>query len=249
MRKLLYFMCATACTAALLPQTCFAFGETPAIIYDGKEIYLENTDELFPEFKNLMPGDTTEQKVRITAIEEPVTIYLTQNPSDDEIPEDYNHVHMTVSTEDTVISEATLAEMQSAGAEGLELYTFNQPGTKDLLVTISVDEEAGNGLMDAKAVANWTFTAQDLTEDQEPEAPKPEDQEEASDETSGDHDDSTDRKETIASEDIDDSNVGKSDDFKVTKTGDETRIYLYIIGGCIGAVGIIAAAVIRRNNH
>lgn len=246
MRKLLYFMCATACTAALLPQTCFAFSETPAVIYDGNEIYLENTDELFPEFKNLMPGDTIEQKVRITAIEEPVTIYLTQNPSEDEIPEDYTHVHITVSTEDTVVSDTTLAEMQSAGAEGLELYTFDQPGTKDLTVTISVYEEAGNSLMDATAVADWTFTAQDLTEDPESEEPKPEDQEEASDETSGDHDDSTDSKETTNSKDTDESNAEKSDDFKVTKTGDDTRIYPYIIGGCIGAVGIAAATAIRK---
>lgn len=156
------------CSAVLL-SVAEAFpveAAVPTIVYDGeeKEFTLEHMEEsdLFPEFKEMMPGDeaTQDVTVRVEDTRQPVTVYLTAGKAAEETPEVFRHVRLTVRAEGKIVSEGTLGTPDEPG-NAVELFTFGEPGEKDLEVTLKVDEEAGNELMDARAEVDWTFTVQD----------------------------------------------------------------------------------------
>lgn len=159
------------CTAMMLSVigAVPAGAAVPTVIYDGEEKAftledMEDTD-LFPELKEMMPGDEVTQEITVRAdhVQGPVTVYLTAGEAAQEMPEVFRYVHMTVRTDEKMVSEGTLGA--PGGLEnGVELFTFDGPGEEELEVTLKVDVEAGNELMDARAEVDWTFTVQDYSE-------------------------------------------------------------------------------------
>ena len=174
--RYLSILCAALMTTSVLPGTAFtaeAAGD-PSVIYDGAErdFRLENAEgtDLFPEFKQMMPGDKVTQEITV-AVENtdgPVTVYMTPGPAAMEQPEIFKNVRLTVYADGDVVSNATLDQLTqipggSKGDKGIELYTFEEPGEKTLEAVLTVEPEAGNELMDAQATVNWKFTVQDYS--------------------------------------------------------------------------------------
>lgn len=158
-------LCAALAVPAAVPVTSFA-AQAPEVVYDGeeKEFTLKNVSErdLFPEFKNVVPGDNIEQtiKVRVENTDAPVTVYLSAEGGEDTGRELFQDVMLKVEAGGKTVSEAPLSGDGRLG-EGVELFTFNAPGEQSLDVTLSVAPEAGNELMDAMTSVRWTFTVQD----------------------------------------------------------------------------------------
>ena len=166
MKKYVFFL---LCAGLLLifggSLSAFA-AERPVVIYDGqtREFRFENTEgtDLFPEFKEMMPGDSTVQNiaVRVENTEGPVDVYLTPGEITENLPGIFQNVTMEVRADGSLISEGALGDTDET-AEGVKLFTFESPGEKELEVTLKISKEAGNELMDAKASIDWTFTVQD----------------------------------------------------------------------------------------
>ena len=137
--------------------------EPPVVSYDGntKQFTIENTvgNDLFPEFKNMMPGDSKTQIIGVRAenIQAPVTFYLQAM----ENLEVFEHVILTVSFDGQVISEGSLGNPEGL-KENREIVTFEEDGYKELTVTLTVSEEAGNELADAITSLQWIFTTEDF---------------------------------------------------------------------------------------
>ena len=170
-------LCASLVFASAIPAaglTALAAQGDPSVIYDGAErdFRLENAEgtDLFPEFKQMMPGDKVTQEITV-AVENtdgPVTVYMTPGPAAMEQPEIFKSVRLTVYADGDVVSNATLDQLTqipggSKGDKGIELYTFEEPGEKTLEAVLTVEPEAGNELMDAQATVNWKFTVQDYS--------------------------------------------------------------------------------------
>lgn len=140
--------------------------ETPEVIYNGKTgtLILENAEEtdLFPELKEMMPGDSVTQTIRVAAQETEGTVdfYLTVKDAEPEDAAIFENVMFTVRVGNRVVSEGTLARAVTQ-ENSTELFSFAHPGEQSLDVTLSVSENAGNELMDAAAAVLWTFTVQD----------------------------------------------------------------------------------------
>lgn len=164
-KNYLPILCASLVIPMAAPAFTAAAADIPAVVYDGdvRKIRLEDADQsdLFPEFKDMMPGDKTTQKIEVETehTSGPVTVYLTSEGTAAEDPELFRNVILTVQADGEVIASESLAD--GIRADGVELFTFEEPGKKTLEVTLEVSEEAGNELMDAEAAANWKFTVQD----------------------------------------------------------------------------------------
>lgn len=158
-------LCAVLAVPVLVPAPVRA-AEVPEVIYDGeeKEFTLENVSgkDLFPEFKGMMPGDVAEQqiKIRVENTEDPVTVFLAAENSDEADRALFQDVVLRVEAGGKLLSESPLSEDSGLEA-GVELFTFNSPGEQTLDVTLAVAPEAGNELMDAMTSVRWTFTVQD----------------------------------------------------------------------------------------
>lgn len=158
-------LCAVLAVPTAVPVISCA-AEVPEVIYDGEEkaFTLENVSErdLFPEFKAMMPGDSTEQKIKIRVenIDAPVTVYLTAEDAADADRALFQDVALRVEADGRVLSDTPLSE--DGGLEdGVELFSFDSPGEQTINVTLSVSPETGNELMDKVASVRWTFTVQD----------------------------------------------------------------------------------------
>lgn len=167
-RKMISFILCTVMLLAIIGVVP-AGAATPTVIYDGKEkvFTLEDVEgkDLFPEFKEMMPGDEVTQDitVRVENVQGPVTVYLTAGEAAQETPEVFQYMHMTVRADEKIVSEGNLGSPGEL-ENGVELFTFDGPGEEQLEVTLKVGEEAGNELMDARAEVDWTFTVQDYSE-------------------------------------------------------------------------------------
>lgn len=147
----------------------------PAVVYDGEEraFSLEHVQgsDLFPEFKEMMPGDHITQDI-IVSVENtdgPVSIYL-QAKKDENTGDSgsegenlFQNVYLTVKADGKVISSGSLGDTEGP-EKGVKIFAFENPGEKKLEVTLDVSEEAGNELMDAQTTVDWTFTVQDYSD-------------------------------------------------------------------------------------
>lgn len=158
--------------AALLlaPASAYA-ADTPSIAYDGnaRQLTVSGVEapsggvDLFPAFKDLMPGDTREQPIKIEAkgVQGQVSIF----------------VHAVVD-EDTAraLEPITLTAAMSAGpssgsleagtpgsvfAETAKVATFAADGSATLDLRLRVPTSVGNELADASKTVRWEITAED----------------------------------------------------------------------------------------
>ena len=152
---LLAALLAGVVTAAVVALTA----PVPTLVYDGEtgEFSLENVadNDLFPNFKNLMPGDERTQDIHleIKNIQTPTTFYLTSTP-DEATKQALEPLTLSVTQ-----NGEDLGEFAHSALEGVPLGVFREPGSTDLHVKLTVPTCVGNELQSAQASLRWDFSA------------------------------------------------------------------------------------------
>jgi len=159
-----------------------AASSDPVVVYNGakKEIEFRNAlpflgnrePDLFPEMKDLMPGDSVTQEITVGAENigfDRVRIYLrAENPNEDyqTLLEEYGHwVDFQVRRENTIITGNL--------ERGVLLGIFENGMEQTLNIKLSIDIEAGNALKNLIAEVDWVFTAEVMEAPVIPIIPKP----------------------------------------------------------------------------
>ena len=154
----------------LAPSSAYAV-DTPSITYDGDARQLTASGvetpsggvDLFPAFKDLMPGDTREQPIKIEAkgVQGQVSIFVRAVVDED-----------TARALEPISLTATVGAGPSSGvpetgtpasvfAETAKVATFDADGNATLDLQLSVPTSVGNELADASKTIRWEITAED----------------------------------------------------------------------------------------
>lgn len=146
------------------------------IIYNGDTdtfVVTPNTDDLFAEFKDLLPGSTTTQDLVVvnqTTTHDLVQIYLEPvsiNQTDDKL---LSLLTLTISQGDTELFSGTLAESASQTSWYLGEFAPNQ--TTTLTLTLLVSPELDNSSMYDVGTINWRFSCvKAITDSETPDNP------------------------------------------------------------------------------
>lgn len=158
-------------TALLLAPTSAYAAEAPSITYDGnaRQLTVSGVEapsggvDLFPAFKDLMPGDTREQPIKIEAkgVQGQVSIFV-RAVVDEDTARALEPISLTaaVSTgpSSSVLETGTPA---SVFAETAKVATFAADGNATLDLRLSVPTSVGNELADASKTIRWEITAED----------------------------------------------------------------------------------------
>lgn len=222
------FLVATLLGAAFLfaPASAYA-AETPSIAYDGsaRQLTVSGVEapsggvDLFPAFKDLMPGDTRDQPIKIEAkgVQGQVSIFVRAVVDED-----------TVRALEPISLTAAVGAGPSSGlletgtpasvfAETAKVATFAADGSATLDLRLGVPTSVGNELADASKTIRWEITAEDDSGelDAVPARPEP---------------------------------AWKSIFSQLTQTGDSIALGALVAVLIIAAIGI-ALAVWRRNKR
>ena len=158
--------------AALLlaPASAYA-ADTPSIAYDGnaRQLTVSGVEapsggvDLFPAFKDLMPGDTREQPIKIEAkgVQGQVSIFVRAV-----VDEDTARALEPISLTATVSAGPSSGVLEtgtptSVFAETTKIVTFATDGNATLDLRLSVPTSVGNELADASKTIRWEITAED----------------------------------------------------------------------------------------
>ena len=222
------FLIAALFGAALLlaPASAYA-AETPSIAYDGnaRQLTVSGVEapsggvDLFPAFKDLMPGDTRDQPIKIEAkgVQGQVSIFI-QAVVDENTPRALEPISLTAAVSagpsSNVLETGTPA---SVFAETARVATFAADGNATLDLRLSVPTSVGNELADASKTVRWEVTAEDDSGELDaiPARPEP---------------------------------AWKNIFSQLTQTGDSIALEALVAVAVIAAVGI-AWAVWRRNKR
>lgn len=164
------FVCALLACLSFVPVHA---AETPTVIYQGEEhrfviesavSYADNElVDLFPEFKDVMPGDTLTQSVNVKVENmqgKSVKILLSALKEN----EDYQ----TLLGDDYVTLRVIQGNRDYTGTlgDGVELGTFTDGADELITVELSIGAEAtGEEIENLRAEINWLFEAQELSEE------------------------------------------------------------------------------------
>lgn len=168
-RSLRCVVAAILCVVALaVPARAFA--DTPAIAYDGNARQLtvsgatmsSGEPDLFPAFKDLMPGDEREQQIEIraTGVKSQVRVFVRAV-----VGHETTHLLSPI-TLTAAVSDAS-ADWLQAGTPGsvfahpTQVATFTSDGSTVLNLQLSVPTSVGNELADANKTIRWEITAED----------------------------------------------------------------------------------------
>lgn len=177
--KILTILSAAILLGTILMNASLALASSTAVDsnveYRGRAesfVILPEDTDLFQNFKNVMPGDTIKQEIRVanegTNIM-PARIYLRAEPID---PADKPFLEqMNLRVEHNVLGELSddLSSEQGGLAENVLLGTFF-PGTDRMLeVTLEVSLAMGNDFQNAVGEIIWIFTVE---EDDPPPLPQ-----------------------------------------------------------------------------
>lgn len=139
--------------------------------YEGgaeKFVFLKD-DDLFDNFKGVLPGDVIEQKITVrNNTEGDVRIYLRAEPVSDEDRDFLEQLELNVVSGSKEIFDAAASETAQLTKNTL-LGTFKQKGGVELTVTLSVPSELGNEYMDREGVVPWTFVVEEIPADDTPQ--------------------------------------------------------------------------------
>lgn len=147
-----------------------AFADTPAIVYDGNACQLtvsgatgsSGESDLFPTFKDLMPGDVREQQieVRATGVKSQVRVFV-RAVVDHETAHQLSPITLTASVGDASASWLQTGTPGSVFAHPAQVATFTSDGSTVLNLQLSVPTSVGNELADASKTIRWEITAED----------------------------------------------------------------------------------------
>ena len=147
-----------------------AFADTPAIAYDGNACQLtvsgatgsSGESDLFPTFKDLMPGDVREQQieVRATGVKSQVRVFV-RAVVDHETAHQLSPITLTASVGDASAGWLQTGTPGSVFAYPTQVATFTRDGGTVLNLQLSVPTSVGNELADASKTIRWEITAED----------------------------------------------------------------------------------------
>ncbi len=147
-----------------------AFADSPAIAYDGNARQLTVTGatgssgepDLFPAFKDLMPGDAREQQVevRATGVKSQVRVFV-RAVVDHETAHMLSPVTLTAAVGDTSAGWLQTGTPGSVFAYPTQIATFTSDGSTVLYLQLNVPTSVGNELADASKTIRWEITAED----------------------------------------------------------------------------------------
>ena len=168
-RSLRCMVVAILCMVALAAPA-HAFADTPTIAYDGNACQLtvsgatgsSGEPDLFPAFKDLMPGDVREQQieVRATGVKSQVRVFV-RAVVDHETAHLLSPITLTASAGDASAGWLQTGTPGSVFAHPTRVATFTSDGSTVLNLQLSVPTSVGNELADANKTIRWEITAED----------------------------------------------------------------------------------------
>ena len=175
MKKRLFRLLAVVLAVLLLAGSTFvvfAAASDPAVIYNGwkHEIEFQNVlpfgsnqePDLFSNMKNLMPGDSVTQEIKIGAKylgDDSVKLWLRAENAN----EDYRKLVETCGQWVNLTVKNGKGEIVGDLASGVELGQFSgRNKSETITVELSIDLEAGNELQGLIAEVDWVFTAEQI---------------------------------------------------------------------------------------
>ena len=157
------------CIAALAAPVN-AFADTPAIAYDGNARQLtvsgatgtSGEPNLFPSFKDLMPGDVREQQIEIraTGVKSQVRVFV-RAVVDHETAHLLSPITLTATVGDASAGWLQTGTPGSVFAYPTQVAAFTSDGSTVLNLQLSVPTSVGNELADASKTIRWEVTAED----------------------------------------------------------------------------------------
>ena len=166
-RSLRCVVAAILCVVALAAR---AFADTPAIAYDGNARQLtvsgatmsSGEPDLFPAFKDLMPGDEREQQIEIraTGVKSQVRVFV-RAVVDHETTHLLSPITLTAAVSDASADWLQAGTPGSVFAHPTQVATFTSDGSTVLNLQLSVPTSVGNELADANKTIRWEITAED----------------------------------------------------------------------------------------
>ena len=168
-RSLRCVVAAILCVVALaVPARAFA--DTPAIAYDGNARQLtvsgatmsSGEPDLFPAFKDLMPGDEREQQIEIraTGVKSQVRVFV-RAVVDHETTHLLSPITLTAAVSDASADWLQAGTPGSVFAHPTQVATFTSDGSTVLNLQLSVPTSGCNELADANKTIRWEITAED----------------------------------------------------------------------------------------
>ena len=169
MRAVRCVVAVVACVAALAAPAR-AFADTPTISYDGNARQLtvsgatcsSGEPDLFPAFKDLMPGDVREQQIEVcsTGVKSQVRVFV-RAVVDHETAHMLSPITLTATVGDASAGWLQTGTPGSVFAYPTEIATFTSDGSTVLNLQLSVPTSVGNELADANKTIRWEITAED----------------------------------------------------------------------------------------
>lgn len=153
--------------AMVLPAVSIAADES--VVYKGypeEFIFTPGSayskSDLFGGFKDVLPGDTITQTVRVTNARNCVVrLFMKADPLDETQKYLLNRMHLRVTSGNTVLFDAPAGEQSGLAAYRL-LGTFHRNGGTTLTITLSVPADLDNSFSGRCAGIQWTFLAQEF---------------------------------------------------------------------------------------
>lgn len=147
-----------------------AFADTSAISYDGNVRQLtvsgatgtSGEPDLFPAFKDLMPGDVREQQIEIraTGVKSQVRVFV-RAVVDQETAHLLSSITLTATVGNASGGWLQTGTPGSVFAHPKQVATFTSDGSTVLNLQLSVPTSVGNELADASKTVRWEITAED----------------------------------------------------------------------------------------
>lgn len=182
----------------------------------NKFVFLPDND-LFQNFKGVMPGDTLTQDIRVKnakAKRMKVRIYLRAEPVGDQYRDFLEQMTLKVVQDGDSELFSAAADRQDGLTDDVCLGTFSSGADVDLRVSLTVPLSMDNEFQDAEGIVNWVFTAKEIPDKPEKHTPRP--------------------------------TVAPVLNPAAPKTGDTAAIAVFIILGAMSAAAIIALLLVRR---
>ncbi|MGN1399070.1 MAG: hypothetical protein ACI4WG_03620 [Erysipelotrichaceae bacterium] len=179
LRKLICL--ALTCLMSIAAFTAGVAAEDGNVTYDGNAqdfIFAPGSEysptDLFPNFKNMMPGDSATQKITIDndiSKDVKIKIYMRSLGADDDSQAFLSKLTLTVTQDSTTLLFDAPADQTAQLTDWVYLGTLYSGGTIDLNVTVNVPITLDNEFQDAVGHLKWEFMVEELPV--EPTDPKP----------------------------------------------------------------------------
>lgn len=175
----------TFCLILLLLISCAC----PAAALDGQVRYVEDSEkfffspgsnysptDLFPNFKDVMPGDTIEQRIVVKndiSNDCKIKVYMRALGAHEDSVDFLSQLHLTVTKKtDTIMFDAP-ADQRAQLTDWVYLGTLYSGGKCELAVTLDVPVTLDNQFKNLIGYLDWEFAVDELpVEDTDPESPK-----------------------------------------------------------------------------